>query len=82
MNERVEAVQKEQIKTADGDVMFTQLAAIRELPSAAQRVEAWEDFISTYERMNLNEMCEEIMWRAETYLKIDRASAEINQLAG
>lgn len=79
---RIERVkQNEEATEVSGEKMFDELTAIRKIPDAATRVEAWESFIDTYERENLNDMCQEILWRAEAYLKIDRASSHISQLA-
>jgi hypothetical protein len=81
MNRIETGEQSEEKSEVNGEEMFDELTAIRNIQSAAVRVEAWESFIDKYERQNLNEMSQEIMWRAEAYLKIDRASSQISQLA-
>lgn len=81
MNRIETGEQSEEKSEVNGEEMFDELTAIRNIQSAAERVEAWESFIDKYERQNLNEMSQEIMWRAEAYLKIDKASSQISQLA-
>ena len=80
MNRIETAEQSEEKSEVSGEKMFDELTAIRGIQSAAERVEAWESFIDKYERQSLNEMCQEILWRAEAYLKIDKASSQISQL--
>ncbi len=81
MNEGLEGVQQEQLIEVDGVVMSEELADILEMPKE-HRIPALEAFVETYERKKLNEMCEGILWKAELFLKTDRASVEVSQLAG
>lgn len=65
-----------------GEELFFEFDSIREIADSAERVQAWEAFLKKCESNKLDEVGEEIAWRAEVYLKTDRASAQISELVG
>ena len=79
MKEGVEAVQR--TSEVYGEEMYDELCGILETAAVADRVEALSSFIEKYETGSHDETGEEVLRRASMFLKIDRASAEISQLA-
>jgi predicted GNAT superfamily acetyltransferase len=82
MKEGVEAVQQQNESSAES--MSVEISAIHKLVDAnlyAEAIEALENFIDTHESAKLDESAEDVLWRAQVYLKTLKASTEISQLA-
>ncbi len=78
MHEGVEGVQQK--REVSGEEMTDKITEIRNLDIAV-RGEAWEAFFDEYENQNLNEMCEEILWKARLHRSTDRAETQIRELS-
>lgn len=77
-----DGVEQQKSNEVSGEELFFELDAIREITDVSERVKAWEVFLDTYSNATLDETAKEIIWRAEMYLKTDRASAKISELVG